>query len=972
MEAFMTELSWFFRWLLVSTMQVSVLVCLILIVKAMMRGRLAVRWHYWLWLLLLIRMVIPWAPESNFSIFTWLTQAKNIIAKQTEKVTPQIKQVITQKVNILSQSQKSVAPAEVTTQPARLAAGTKANSLEVIHILSLLWLGVALVLGIFALGCNFRLWRIIKLQRPITAGRILNLLEDCKAKMNVRTILGIVVTDRVKSPALFGFIRPRLLLPEGMLEKLNREQLRYVFLHELGHLKRNDIYLGWLMVILQILHWFNPLVWLAFSRMRADRELACDGLVLTAIGTGESQTYGQTLVNLFKGFSGLQYAPGIAGILENKSQLKRRIAMIVRFKKDSYKWSALAVAVLMVLGCVALTNAQGNAQAQSKEPSALAKEFVQLLVKEQFTRATRSFDRTMKAALPAEKLEKVWKDITGQAGVFNRQLGVRTEKYLSYDIVLVTCEFQKGPLDVKVVYNDKREVSGLFFLPTPQDVLKSYQEHSDETIDGTKKQTTKAELKNTVRQTVLTISTCAETDPRVGPALKSLEELDSNAVVKELITYLDSEKNTVRRSAIYILWKGGFKDISAAVPALQRLCLHEEDTTRGMAATALGTANADSSFDTLCGMALNDSSSYARRCAAYALGLTGRADARATLEKALKDSDPFVHDNAEAALKMLQQSTTTKVSEPIVIDTKPDNYANDISPGNGKLSVTFNQPMADDSWAWVRWNYPFPQITGEPHYDATKTTCTLPVRLEPGRAYLVMINSESYTGFVNAKGTAARPYVMVFATRDKNGNPTPIPEDMLAKAKETNAIKSTQPHTQELTAEIRPDGTINFKTTIRSPNEGAEPITTTSFINSDFVDVTAMHDEKGRPIEFTATHKDRHYRYNVTFNEPIPPGEIMVYSHQGRMTGLIKPISTRKDTYRYYMKHYPSAGRPTLRIETFLLPKGAELISTTPPDMKRSNRNGRIELHLEEMIPANGSITTAFQYRLTDSTSIKK
>ena len=520
--------------------------------------------------------------------------------------------------------------------------------------------------------------------------------------------------------------------------------------------------------------------------------------------------------------------------------------MIIRFKKDSYKWSALAIIVLLALGCVALTNAQGRTETQGKEPTAFAK---------------RGLDKT-------------------------------------------------------------------------------------------------------VRQAVLTISTCAEHDPRVGPALKSLEELDSDAAVKELTKYLDSEKNTIRRSAIYILWKGGFRDISAAVPALQQLCSHEEDITRGMAAIALGTANADSSFDALCSMTLKDPSNYARRCAAYALGLTGRTDARATLEKALKDSDPLVRNNAEAALKMLPEPTTMKMSQPVVIDTEPENYANDVSPQTGQLSVTFDQPMFDRSWSWVQWNYPFPEIVGDPYYDAKKTTCTLPVKLEPGRAYIVMINSESYTGFTNNQRIPAQPYALVFATTDRNGNPTPIPQDMLAKAKETNAIQSTQPYTQQFTAEITPDGTINFKTTLRTTNEGPEPITTTGFINSDFVDVTAMYDENGRPIKFTTVREGSHYRYNITLNEPVPPGKIMVYSHEGTMSGLIRPVPIRKNTYRYYMKHYPSAGRPTLRIETFLLPEGAELISTNPPDMKRSTRNGRIELHLEEIIPTGGSITTSFQYRL--------
>jgi hypothetical protein len=76
------------------------------------------------------------------------------------------------------------------------------------------------------------------------------------------------------------------------------------------------------------------------------------------MGDDKSQAYGQTLVNIFKGFSQIQFTPGVAGILENKSQLKRRITMIAQFKKGSYQWSALAIVLLVVLGGVALTNAE--------------------------------------------------------------------------------------------------------------------------------------------------------------------------------------------------------------------------------------------------------------------------------------------------------------------------------------------------------------------------------------------------------------------------------------------------------------------------------------------------------------------------------------------------------------------------------------------------------------------------------------
>ena len=161
------------------------------------------------------------------------------------------------------------------------------------------------------------------------------------------------------------------------------------------------------------------------------------------------------------------------------------------------------------------------------------------------------------------------------------------------------------------------------------------------------------ETKKIVRQAVMTISTCTETDPRVRKSLASLEGLDENAVVKELATFLDYDADTIRRSAIYILWQGGFKGVKPAVPHLQKLCSHEEDTTRGMAALALGGHKAVSAFDNLCNMTLKDPSGYARRCAAYALGLMGRAEAKPVLDKALKDSDRLVRNNAEAALRML-------------------------------------------------------------------------------------------------------------------------------------------------------------------------------------------------------------------------------------------------------------------------------------------------------------------------------
>jgi Tol biopolymer transport system component len=142
-----------------------------------------------------------------------------------------------------------------------------------------------------------------------------------------------------------------------MLDKATREEMRYVFLHELAHLRRHDIYLGWLTSLLQVLHWFNPLVWFAFYRMRIDREMACDALVLTRTGQDKSQEYGGAILDLVRRFSRSRPLPAMAGIIESKSQLKRRIAMITQFKNNSYCWSPLAVILIIILASVSLPDA---------------------------------------------------------------------------------------------------------------------------------------------------------------------------------------------------------------------------------------------------------------------------------------------------------------------------------------------------------------------------------------------------------------------------------------------------------------------------------------------------------------------------------------------------------------------------------------------------------------------------------------
>jgi len=383
MGALNIQLSPFLEWLITTTIQGSVVVVLILLVKVILRDRLPIRWHYWLWVLLLIRLVTPWVPKTQVSAFNFVPHSFQLkqmqlalqaerrirppvefLAEQRKEPTPVTSTIADANVPELviplqptPQIEARQKPAPAEKVPARQRRWAKTIFLKFCRILPFVWLIGAAGLSVFILVRNFKLWRLVKGERPITDSQILELLEDCKMQMGIQTIVGVVVTDKVKGPALFGFVRPRLLLPEGLIEDLGLDELYYVFIHELCHLKRRDVYLGWLISLLQILHWFNPLMWFAFHRMRLDREFACDALAVSTMNVEETPVYGRTILNLLERFSQVSYVPSIAGILEDSSQIERRIKMIAKSKKHSPMQWAAAVLVFAALAGVGLTDA---------------------------------------------------------------------------------------------------------------------------------------------------------------------------------------------------------------------------------------------------------------------------------------------------------------------------------------------------------------------------------------------------------------------------------------------------------------------------------------------------------------------------------------------------------------------------------------------------------------------------------------
>ena len=120
----------------------------------------------------------------------------------------------------------------------------------------------------------------------------------------------------------------------------------------------------------------------------------------------------------------------------------------------------------LALGILALLTRPAHAgDDKAPDRTAPAEAFVTAQAKGDFTAAMKEFDDVMKKASPADKMESTWKLVQGQVGPFQQRLGTRQERQGEYDIVYVTCQFEKMPLDIRVVFTRGGQITGYSIRP---------------------------------------------------------------------------------------------------------------------------------------------------------------------------------------------------------------------------------------------------------------------------------------------------------------------------------------------------------------------------------------------------------------------------------------------------------------------------------------------------------------------------
>ena len=146
------------------------------------------------------------------------------------------------------------------------------------------WLGVVCLLAL-RVACGLLLLEHLR-GRSLSALPV-EVVERCLAlqrRLGISRAVRYCESRLVTVPSVIGFLRPIVLLPIRALTGLSAEQLEAVIAHELGHIKRFDVAVNFLQVVVETLFFFHPAVWWLNRRIRADREDCCDDVAIAAYG----------------------------------------------------------------------------------------------------------------------------------------------------------------------------------------------------------------------------------------------------------------------------------------------------------------------------------------------------------------------------------------------------------------------------------------------------------------------------------------------------------------------------------------------------------------------------------------------------------------------------------------------------------------------------------------------------------------
>ncbi|MGD8787702.1 MAG: M56 family metallopeptidase, partial [Phycisphaerales bacterium] len=389
---------WFVGYSFTILIQSSILIAILLLADFVLRKKVRAVFRYWIWMLVLLKLVLPISLSTPISLGRWFgdelaymdinQSAEDTEATVNAEATVRAEPIVNTEVT--AEAETEFVPAIISTfidsplievnvdkptvkplipDPRPASAPVTAEIVQDSSSMTLLswqgvvfifWLVVITAMSLLLLQRAIFVRGLIRQARP--ANNLMNeALEYCCKRMGVEREVRLKVSVNATSPAVCGLFRPVILLPRNLGPTLGSSHLRTVMMHELAHIKRGDLWVNMIQTALQIVYFYNPLLWLANAIIRNVREQAVDETVLVAMGPKASH-YPETLLSVARlAFARPALSLRLIGVIESKSQLKERIKkMLERPVPKNAKLGIVGILIIIALGAFLLPMAKAD------------------------------------------------------------------------------------------------------------------------------------------------------------------------------------------------------------------------------------------------------------------------------------------------------------------------------------------------------------------------------------------------------------------------------------------------------------------------------------------------------------------------------------------------------------------------------------------------------------------------------------
>ncbi len=312
----------------------SLLILALLLGKRFLKDKISRQWQYYIWLVVVLRLLFPFGPEVNLmgkayqAVEQAISQVSSLPPKQQSPLNdPGGSLALAVGADQHNEAVNSPEDDVITDRPFQ-----DIGSL-LINYIWLVWLvaGLGLLIRKVTVYQGF-VWYIKAGLSPVSAMERLDELSILAEQSGIKKPIELYINPLVSSPLLIGFFHPCIVLPNADIPE---KDFQCIVLHELMHYKRWDMFYKWLVQVTVCLHWFNPLVHLMSREISKACEFSCDEAVLVKMGSGSAQDYGKTLLDAMAAVGKYKENLGAVTLNENKQLLKERINAIMNFKKKS-------------------------------------------------------------------------------------------------------------------------------------------------------------------------------------------------------------------------------------------------------------------------------------------------------------------------------------------------------------------------------------------------------------------------------------------------------------------------------------------------------------------------------------------------------------------------------------------------------------------------------------------------------------